>query len=363
MNKSYILISQAKLFNHSLSSKDINYIIENNILLYNNFIDFNYDLSKDILLEEIEWKYDYNNLRVPYSGDNKILQIKLHDKFNIYDYISSASLISNSDIICGDNFVNISDVFIGTVNSFNCNPNNISLAKKFVDINSNDVTESINEYNKIFVKTDDILYFYTIVQNESIDISNKVIITHNSDYGIDNNFFNILSKVKKQFSQNCHIQNNNLFPLPIGIENIQWFDHEILNKIRKRDDIKKEKQIYFFFNLHTHFSRKDCFEKNKSKIEWNKSLSKEEYFIELKKHKYAICPRGNGLDTHRIWECLYLDVIPIMLKKDFINIENLPIIFIDDWSDLNLENLCVNFKNIQLSKISMDYYEKEIYSI
>jgi len=119
-------------------------------------------------------------------------------------------------------------------------------------------------------------------------------------------------------------------------------------------DIPKTKHIYFLFSLKTHKSRRNCFDVLSKKLEWNTKLSKEEYFKELKRHKYAICPRGNGLDTHRLWECLYLDVIPIMLKSDSTNISGLPIIYLDKWEDLG--NLTNKFINQQLSKISMRFY-------
>jgi hypothetical protein len=144
--------------------------------------------------------------------------------------------------------------------------------------------------------------------------------------------------------------------LPIGIENSMWFNHELLEKVRKTTNIIKDKEIYFYFSLNTHNSRKECYEKLKNILTWNTKLSKQDYFIELKRHKYAICPRGNGLDTHRLWECLYLDVIPIMLKKDSVNIDNLPIIYLDDWNDLDTTKLDTNFKNLNMSKITIDYY-------
>jgi hypothetical protein len=156
------------------------------------------------------------------------------------------------------------------------------------------------------------------------------------------------------------IKHANLEAIPIGIENKQWFNHDIFHKIRIRTDIKKEKNIYFFFSMSTHFSRNECYEKLKDKLEWNKKLSKEDYLIELKKHKYAICPRGNGIDTHRIWECLYLDVIPIILKKDYINIDNLPIIYLNDWNELDINNIDNSFQNIKLNKITMKYYIEKI---
>tara|TARA_B110000483_G_scaffold216395_1_gene267875 strand:+ start:11480 stop:11737 length:258 start_codon:yes stop_codon:yes gene_type:complete len=60
--------------------------------------------------------------------------------------------------------------------------------------------------------------------------------------------------------------------------------------------------------------------------------------MELKSHYYAICPEGNGLDTHRLWECLYLNVIPICLRNHFIeyfkNTLNLNMIILDNWNEL-----------------------------
>ena len=99
----------------------------------------------------------------------------------------------------------------------------------------------------------------------------------------------------------------------------------------------------------------------KDKLEWNTRLSKPDYFIELKKHKYAICPRGNGLDTHRLWECFYLDVIPIMLKRDSPNIDNLPIIYLENWDELDMNKIKeINFNNIKFSKSSLSYYKNLI---
>jgi hypothetical protein len=31
-----------------------------------------------------------------------------------------------------------------------------------------------------------------------------------------------------------------------------------------------------------------------------------------RRYKYVICPRGNGIDTHRVWEALYLGVVPVV---------------------------------------------------
>lgn len=352
-----LIIAQAKLFNEKLDSHQIEYIFKNNIMIYQDITKINSEVLENIILEEITWYYDENNYRIPYLNGIKLGQIKLNENSNIFDYISSTSLIINDDIICGEKFLSICDVFIGSINSINANPNNVKIQKNIIDIENN-IETAINNYEKIFVKTDDLINFYDKIYKFNIDISNKIIITHNSDHEVDAKYEFFLNQVKKQYSQNCLITHKNLEPIPIGIENSQWFDHQILHNVRIRIDIKKEKNIYFLFSLSTHFSRNECYNKFKNKLIWNNKLSKEEYFIELKKHKYAICPRGNGLDTHRIWECLYLDVIPIMLKRDSINIDNLPIIYLNDWDELDVNNINTKFKNLKLSKITLDFYKK-----
>ena len=62
----------------------------------------------------------------------------------------------------------------------------------------------------------------------------------------------------------------------------------------------------------------------------------ESYLRELSKSFFNISPNGNGVDCHKTWESLYLRTIPIVTKS--INIDfykNLPILIIDDWSELD----------------------------
>jgi hypothetical protein len=213
-----------------------------------------------------------------------------------------------------------------------------------------------------YKKFDSVDYKYTS------DLSDKIIISHNSDHEIS-----YIKNVKLHLTQNCLINRNQnsswikskIVPVPIGIENTQWFNHEIFHKIRKLG-IEKTKDVYFYFNLKTPKTYKfriDCYNKLKDKLTWNSSKSKENYFIELASHKYSICPRGNGLDTHRIWESLYLNVIPIVIESDFNNIQNLPIIVLKDWSDFNIDNLQTKFINQENNKLTVNYYESIINKI
>lgn len=348
-----IIIKQFLLFNDNLNYKLINFIIDNRIMVFSNEFNKN-EFNENYKLEDITWIYNNNNHRIPYINNKQINHIKLNDNDNINDWISSTSLLYDNEIISGEKIQYLADIVCGTQSSIQWNPKNSLFSKILSSIdNINDITK----YNSIFVFTHDLDIFINKFNKELCD---KIIITHNSDHETSK-----IINTKIHFAQNCLIKNTNLIPLPIGIENNQWFDNNLFHKVRKMN-IVKTKNIYFYFNLKTHNTRINCYNILKQFLEWNTHKSKFEYFIELAKHKYAICPRGNGLDTHRIWECLYLDVIPIVLKNDFINIDNLPIIIINDWVEVidiinsSTINKDINFNNIKLSKLTIRYYNNLI---
>ena len=67
---------------------------------------------------------------------------------------------------------------------------------------------------------------------------------------------------------------------------------------------------------------------------------------------FAICPEGNGVDTHRIWESLILKVMPVVVLNSFTkNLKNnsVPCLYLNDWKDLH------NFSNNELKKIYSDF--------
>jgi len=56
----------------------------------------------------------------------------------------------------------------------------------------------------------------------------------------------------------------------------------------------------------------------------------------LRRFPFVLAPRGNGADTHRLWETLYLGGIPIVLRDRAIEplLTRLPVVRIRQWSDL-----------------------------
>ena len=53
---------------------------------------------------------------------------------------------------------------------------------------------------------------------------------------------------------------------------------------------------------------------------------------------FVFCPRGNGYDTHRIWEAFYLKTAPILIRDKFNSFyekNGFPVIMIDKIDDIN----------------------------
>ena len=67
-------------------------------------------------------------------------------------------------------------------------------------------------------------------------------------------------------------------------------------------------------------------------------LGRAQYLAEIRRAGLVVCPRGNGLDTHRLYETLYLGGIPIVLKYSYqyrvCRNYGFPVIGIKAWSQL-----------------------------
>ncbi len=176
-----------------------------------------------------------------------------------------------------------------------------------------------------------------------------VLITHNGDTRVDESFYPIPDCIIKWYAQNVAVVNPIIESIPIGLENDRWFP-----EVRKKEKMEamwilpKEKKnlVYMNYAINTNPSqRTKPYEllKDKPWVTTNmgaNGVGFDEYLNNIYNHRFMICPEGNGIDTHRTWECLYVGTIPI--EKRNINNQfytDLPIVFIDDWEEVTEERL------------------------
>jgi len=93
------------------------------------------------------------------------------------------------------------------------------------------------------------------------------------------------------------------------------------------------------------------------------------YLKSLREFPFVLAPRGNGVDTHRIWETLYLGGIPIVLRDKCIVplVVNLPVVLLRRWRDLMNDSLMkeemARISQIQRNsaRLRMSYWIKNLH--
>ena len=90
-----------------------------------------------------------------------------------------------------------------------------------------------------------------------------------------------------------------------------------------------------------------------------KRISRIDCWHEMSNYYFVISPHGNGLDCHRTWEALALGCIPIV-KKSWLSVgelyEDLPVLIVDNWSDITQELLEKTKKELFTNKIPKKMY-------
>ncbi len=124
-------------------------------------------------------------------------------------------------------------------------------------------------------------------------------------------------------------------------------------------DLKnRSEKIYINFQKNTNRKEREGLYEYFSNFDWavtsEPTLPLKNYEEDLRKYSFVLCPWGNGYDTNRLWEALYFGCIVVTKKHPtFSNLNDLPIIFVDSYDEIN-HDLLVNYKN-NLKKEDINY--------
>lgn len=241
----------------------------------------------------------------------------------------------------------------------------------------------LNYFLENYYKTDVIYLNHPIHwRDKTVYPPNKnmdLIISGHSDYSILDNHVEYFSP-KTWFTVNNDTNKENVFSLPLGITNCTnesdlhpiYGDLDSLISVMN-EELKIRNLVYMNFNIHTYPQERqlvwDLFKDKHWVTEGNivNTIEGRTHFLkEIKSHNFVLCPRGNGIDTHRLWETLYMGSIPIVKKHNgYKEFNDLPICFIDDWEQvtkdfLEKEKIRISNTNYCLDKLKISYWIKKI---
>ena len=233
---------------------------------------------------------------------------------------------------------------------------------------------SLRSGDIIFTHTGNLLNLFYLIKNLSKDFE-LILITHQSDTPINKKLFSKKPKcVKSWYAVNVDLEINNLYPIPLGLANDALFDSNVSrnNLVYSLNYFKENINVYINFNDSTNKLERSWIKKHFEKFSWveieNNKLNIEEYSKKINQSAFVICPWGNGIDTHRIWETLLLGSIPIVKRHTtFKNLDDLPIYFVNDLRDINKKSLnefmsSLKSKKLNLKKLDLKYWENIVKS-
>lgn len=154
------------------------------------------------------------------------------------------------------------------------------------------------------------------------------------------------SYLQKWFCTNPPVQHPKIIGIPIGFEEMDRLggNQLVLKQARsQRIPVQKRsnKILLPYHTLNTNSRRKKLV-KSLAKLPFVDAqinpLPFERYLELIGRYQYCIALDGSGIDTHRNYECLLMDVIPITISSTIENIFQdwqLPGIFIESWDKIN----------------------------
>ena len=213
------------------------------------------------------------------------------------------------------------------------NTSHICYQKKEINIKNNYV---------IFCTNDslDLLFRYV----RKLNITGLTLITNQTDEKISKYKFNKLpNQFSKWLSVNVDFKHNNLIPIPLGISNGYgknlMFDKDEILVDQEKYKQNKENLLYLNFEKNTNIRIRNNLNNYFKNYKWSKVVTEkrdiEEYERDLLTSNFVLCPEGNGIDTHRVWEALYSGSIPIVRNRDtFKNFNSFPILLVNNFYDI-----------------------------
>jgi hypothetical protein len=268
--------------------------------------------------------------------------------------------------ISGDYFRDICDYYVDETKETN-----------FIELITN-----INkrEHTTLFIKTDYVLFFLEKVYPH-IE-SNITILTHNSDYQVPNIHDNINYKLNNKiiedllnekliwYGENSCI--DEIYKLPLGLRNDRLkYDKFIYQEYIPLQN--KENLLYMNFDPSTNkycnylkykHNREECYKTLSKKYDFIQNRKYHDFLSDMNHSKFVVCPVGGGLDSHRVYETLYCQSIPIVFDTPLNSMyEKLPIVIVDNWEIcLDEDFLLKKMKEIEFKMNNNDYNYEIIYT-
>jgi len=167
-----------------------------------------------------------------------------------------------------------------------------------------------------------------------------LIIMESDNTQYESELASLYPYVEKIYSNNLIGSSSRCLPIPLGLERQAYRSAGRLNNFKHQSLIKREKRSIQFLiawndktNPNRNIYRRQFKGDSRCLIVENRLHANTIHKL-MKKSRFIPCPAGNGLDTHRVWEAIYLGAVPVILESEFCGDATWPVIVVKNWSEL-----------------------------
>lgn len=136
------------------------------------------------------------------------------------------------------------------------------------------------------------------------------------------------------FGANIAVNRPNLFAFPLGISDPHWphGDGAVLKSVQGAV-IERTTLVDASFDPDMNpVERRRCLDQTGFAPAPQKPFA--EYLKDLRASYFCLSPAGDGIDTHRTWESLYLGTVPVVTRSVLTEQHpDLPMVVLDDWAE------------------------------
>ena len=279
----------------------------------------------------------------------------------------------NHEFLNGQNFSKIADVI------FAINVPNEDLYK--YNIKDYKIVSKNNEFTvlklkNLKIKNGDVVFcnsnyinlFFKYLKRLK-NITSITLITSQSDFLVTKKVFtNRPKSITKWYAVNVAFKNDCLIPIPLGLANNYSSKNIRINDLKnfKFEEVDKENKLYINLRKSTNFKERENIENLFINKDWvvikEPNLSIDDYIRDLNRYKFILCPWGNGIDTHRIWEALYCGSIPITKSHVGLLFESFPILSFESFYNLTIEQLITESNKLKfnITPLNLKYWDELI---
>lgn len=160
------------------------------------------------------------------------------------------------------------------------------------------------------------------------------IVVHNTDHPFGLVQLGMLLPLSRHiYAINTTIEHPRVTTIPLG-----FVDRQLpFIQTFQRPDVPRDIDIYANFTQTTNDDkRRACIVafNDDSRVTWRTGLSVPEYYADLCRSTFVLCPEGTGIDTHRVYESLLCGATPVVLRNSLSHLyERLPVCIVDRWTD------------------------------